>query len=166
MEMSPCSSIISPMWHLCGGHESVFFSNFTSVKFALWHWMGALQDLDWGEIVSDETMSVIWGRYHGGRRSSSDDSFHHNSTIGTRQTEYHEALPLLVNVQSHLTSSFADHGNASWCSVCQMLMVEWRSYCENCRYLMVVGLHDTNPRCLLFTSCTKPDLCCDTAISS
>ena len=33
--------------------------------------------------------------------------------IRTRQTEYHEALPSSVNVQSHLTSSFADDGNAS-----------------------------------------------------
>ena len=34
-------------------------------------------------------------------------------TIGTRQTEYHEALPSSANVQPHLTSSFADDGNAS-----------------------------------------------------
>ena len=27
--------------------------------------------------------------------------------------EYHEALPSSANVQSHLTSSFADDGNAS-----------------------------------------------------
>ena len=39
-----------------------------------------------------------------------------HSTIGTRQTEYHEALPSSANVQSHLTSSFADDGNASWYS--------------------------------------------------
>ena len=36
-----------------------------------------------------------------------------HSTIGTRQTEYHEALPSSVNVQSHLTSSFVDDGHAS-----------------------------------------------------
>ena len=35
------------------------------------------------------------------------------STIGTRQTEYHEALPSSANVQLQLTSSFADDGNAS-----------------------------------------------------
>ena len=29
---------------------------------------------------------------------------------GTRQTQYHEALPPSANVQSHLTSSFADDG--------------------------------------------------------
>ena len=36
-----------------------------------------------------------------------------HSTIGTGQTQYHEALPLSANVQSHLTSSFADNGTAS-----------------------------------------------------
>ena len=36
-----------------------------------------------------------------------------HSVIGTRQTEYHETLPSSANVQSHLTSSFADDGNAS-----------------------------------------------------
>ena len=53
---------------------------------------------------------------HEGRGPSSDDSFHSPiviSTIGTRQTEYHEALPSSVNVQSHLIWSFADDGNAS-----------------------------------------------------
>ena len=34
------------------------------------------------------------------------------STVGTGQTEYHEALPSSANVQSHLTSSFVDDGNA------------------------------------------------------
>ena len=36
-----------------------------------------------------------------------------HSIIDTGQTEYHEALPSSANVQSHLTSSFADDGNAS-----------------------------------------------------
>ena len=35
-----------------------------------------------------------------------------HSVSGTQQTEYHEALPSSVNVQSHLTSSFDDDGNA------------------------------------------------------
>ena len=88
-------------------------------------------------------------RYHGGRPPSSDDSFQSNrhSTIGTRQTEYHEALPSSANVQSHLTSPFTDDGNTSWYSVCRMLMVEWRLDCENCRHLTVVGLHDAGPWC-------------------
>ena len=39
------------------------------------------------------------GRDHGGRRPSSDEFSQSNrhSTIGTRQTEYHEALPSSVN---------------------------------------------------------------------
>ena len=69
-----------------------------------------------------------------------------HSTIGTRQTEYHEALPSSVNVQSHLTSSFADDDNASWYSVCLVPIVEWRL---DCRHSTVVGLHDTGPRSLL-----------------
>ena len=68
-----------------------------------------------------------------------------HSTIDTRQTEYHEALPLSANVQSHLTSSFADDGNPSWYSVCRVPMLEWWLDGENCRHLTVVGLHDTGP---------------------
>ena len=69
-----------------------------------------------------------------------------HSTIGTRQTQYHEALPSSANVQSHLTSSFANNGNASWYSVCRVQMVEWWLDSEDCRHLMVIGLHDTGPR--------------------
>ena len=91
--------------------------------------------------------SLLWGRYHGDRRPSSDEfsQSSRHSTIGTRQTEYHEALPSSANVQSHLISSFADDGNASWCSVCRVPMAEWRLDCENCRHLTVVGLHNTCP---------------------
>ena len=55
------------------------------------------------------------------------------------------AFPSSVNMQSHLTSSFTDDGNTSWYSVCRVLMVEWLLDCENCRHLMVIGLHDTGP---------------------
>ena len=68
-----------------------------------------------------------------------------HSTIGTRQTQYNEALPSSVNVQLNFTSSFADDGNASWHWVCRVPMVEWRLDCENCRHSTVVGLHDTGP---------------------
>ena len=74
------------------------------------------------------------------------------STIGTRQTEYHEALPSSANVQSHFISSFADDGNASWYWVCRVPMVDWRLDRENCRHLTVVGLHDTGPKCLVGAS--------------
>ena len=84
-----------------------------------------------------------------------------HSTIGTPQTEYHEALPSSANVQWHLTSSFTDDGNASWYSVCWVPMVEWRRRldCENYRHLTVVGLHDTGPwraRCLCLLVDLRP----------
>ena len=96
-------------------------------------------------------------RYHGGRRPSSDDSFtvQCHSTIGTRQTEYHEALPLSVNDVVRCDCTLADDGDASWYSVCRVLMVEWRLDCENCRHLTVVGLRDTGPMSLLKSSCTR-----------
>ena len=68
-----------------------------------------------------------------------------HSTIGTRQTEYHEALPLPANDEVRCDFTFAGDGNASWYSVCRVSMVEWRLDCENCRHLTVVGLHDTGP---------------------
>ena len=68
-----------------------------------------------------------------------------HSTIGTRLTEYHEELSSSANVRSHLTSSFADYGNASWYSLCRVPTVEWRLDCEICRHLTVVGLRDTGP---------------------
>ena len=52
------------------------------------------------------------------------------STIGIRQTEYHEALPSSVNDEVRCDCTFA----------------EWRWNCENCRHLTVVGLHDTGLR--------------------
>ena len=77
-------------------------------------------------------------------RQSSQSNRH--STIGTRQTQFPQALPSSTNVQSHLTSSFTGDDNASWYSVCRLPMVEWRLDCENCRHLTVVGFHDTGPR--------------------
>ena len=70
----------------------------------------------------------------------------HHSTIGTRQNEYHEALPSSANDEMRCDCTFTDGGNASWYSVCRVPMVEWRLDCENCRHLTVVGLHDTGPR--------------------
>ena len=70
-------------------------------------------------------------------------SFHHRHSTN----QYHEALPSSTNMQSHLTSSFADDGNPSWYSVCRVPMVEWRLDRENCRHLMVVSRHDTGPWC-------------------
>ena len=76
----------------------------------------------------------------------------HHSTIGTRQTKYHEALPSSANVQSHLNSSFTDNGNTTRYLVCQEPMVEWRLDCEDCHHLTIVGLHDTGPWSLAWKS--------------
>ena len=80
-----------------------------------------------------------------------------HSTIGTRQTEYHEALPSSANDEVRCDCTFVDDGNASWYSVCRAPMVEWRLDCENCRHLTVVGLHDTGFRsdCLLAACLTS-----------
>ena len=51
-------------------------------------------------------------------------SFHHRHS--TNRVSWS-----VTNVQSHLNSSFADDGDASWYSVCRVLMVEWRLDCEN-----------------------------------
>ena len=95
-------------------------------------------------LTSCHQGSVSWRPTTVNWQQSSQSNRH--STIGTRQTEYYEALPSSANVQSHLTSSFANDGNASWYSVCRVPMVEWRLDCENCHCLTVVGLHDTSPR--------------------
>ena len=95
--------------------------------------------INWATSRKWQTRAVEWRQFSQSNR---------HSNIGTRQTEYHEALPPSSNVQSHLTSSFADDSNASWYSVCRVPMVEWRLDCENCRHLTFVGLHDTGPRVL------------------
>ena len=89
------------------------------------------------QSVSCNQGPVSWGPTTVKWRQFSQSTRH--STIGTRQNEYHEALSSSVNVQSHLTSSFADDGNASWYSVCRVPMVEWRLDCENCRHLTVIS---------------------------
>ena len=100
--------------------------------------------IDWSDVTGWDS------RNHGGQRPSSDDSLHSPTVIppsALDKPSIIKALPSSANVQSHLTSSFADDGNASWYSVCRVPMVEWRLDCENCRHLTVVGLHDAGPRC-------------------
>ena len=108
-------------------------------------WCSCLSRSDQGP-VSWRPMTVKW-------RQSSQSNRH--STIGTQQTEYHEALPSSANVQSHFTSSFADDGNASWYS--GFVECQWRLDCEDCRHLTVVGLHDTGPRWDKCASC-RPEI--------
>ena len=87
------------------------------------------------------------GRYHGGRRPSSDDSFHSPTVILPSALDKPSIVKRYHRRRTcSLISSFADDGNASWYSVCRVPMVEWRLDCENCRQLTVVGLRDTGPR--------------------
>ena len=74
-------------------------------------------------------------------------SFHH------RHSANRVSWSVTIVVQSQLTSSFANDGNASWYWVCRVPMVEWRLDCEDCRHLTVVGLHDTGPRCTSLSAC-------------
>ena len=67
--------------------------------------------------VSWRSTTVKWRQFSQSNR---------HSTIGARQTEYHDALPSSVNVQSHLTSSLKDDDNASWYWICRVPIVEWR----------------------------------------
>ena len=53
-----------------------------------------------------------------------------HSTIGTRQTEYHGALPSSANDEMRCDCTFANGGNASWYLVCRVLIVEWRLDCQ------------------------------------
>ena len=91
---------------------------------------------DWERIlgpVSWRPTTVKWRQF--------SQSIRH-STIGTPQTEYHEALPWSVKDEVRCDCTFADDGNASWYLFCWVPMVEWRL---DCRHLTVVGLHDTGP---------------------
>ena len=74
--------------------------------------------------VSSRPATVKWRQLSKSNRQS---------TIGTRQTEYHEALPSSANDEARCDCKFTDDGNASWYSVCRVPMVEWRLDCENCR---------------------------------
>ena len=88
-----------------------------------------------------------WGRYHGGRRPSSDDSFHSPTVIPPSALDKPTRVSRSVTiVGERAVAPHPDDGNASWYSVCRVPMVEWRVDCENCRHLTVVGLYDTGPR--------------------
>ena len=88
--------------------------------------------------VSWSSTTVKWWQFSQSNRQS---------TIGTQQTECHEALPLSANDEVRCDCTFTDDGNASWYSVCRVPMVDWRLDSENCCDLTVGGLHDTSPRC-------------------
>ena len=80
-------------------------------------------------------------------------------------TSWHWPMPLGAWQNSHqglvswrpTTIKFTDNGNASWHLVCRVPMVEWQLDSEDCRHLMVVGLHDTDPRVPKCESMLWPD---------
>ena len=102
-------------------------------------------------LVSWRPTTVKWRQYN------------RHSTIITWQTEYHEVLPSLANVLSHITSSFAYDGNASQ-SVCLVPMVEWRLDCHHSDghrplwYRPQVTSSAAQPAWLPSAKCSKHDL--------
>ena len=88
------------------------------------------------------------GQYHGGRRLSSDDSFHSPTVIPPSALNKPSIIKSYHHWQTMRWGVTALHrqGNALWYSVCQVPMVEWQLDCEKCRHLTVVCLHDTSPR--------------------
>ena len=86
-------------------------------------------------LVSWRPMTVKWWHFSQSNR---------HSTIGTRQTEYHEALPSSANDEVRCDCTFANDGSASWYSVCRVPIVERWLDCENSRHLTVIGLHNTS----------------------
>ena len=96
-------------------------------KLMRWEWI--VKSINWElEPVSWRPTTVRWRQFSQSNR---------HSTIGPRQTEYHEALPLSANDEVRCDCTFTDDGNASWYSVCRVPMVEWRLDCEDCHHLTV-----------------------------
>ena len=106
----------------------------------------------WAGVRPPESQPVIsrsltWGRYHGGRRPSSDDSLHSPTVIPPsaldkpsitkryhrRRTRCH-ASPRRSPTMVTLHDTRFDERR--W----------WNDDCEDCGHLTVVGLHDTGPR--------------------
>ena len=98
----------------------------------------------WKELEKTAQRPVSWRPKTVKWRQFSQSNRHF--TIGTQQTEYHEALTSSTNDEVRYDCTFADDGNTSSHSVCRVPMVEWRLDCINCRHLTVVGLNDTGPR--------------------
>ena len=94
-----------------------------------------------------EATTVKWRQFSQSNR---------HSTIGTRQTEYHDALPSSANDEVRCDCTLADDGNASWYWVCRVPMVKWRLDFKDCRHLTVVGLRDAGP-----SSCNTSNACSD-----
>ena len=89
---------------------------------------------------------VTWGRYHGGRRPSCDDSFHSPTVIPPSALDkpsimkrYHRRRTRLgVTARSPMMVTLHD---------ARFVECRWWNdgWTENCRHLTVVGFHDTGP---------------------
>ena len=95
--------------------------------------------------VSWRPTTVKWRQFSQSNRHSKarDTPALRHSIIGTRQTEYHEALPSSANV-------LLPRRSPTMVTLRDSRFVECRCWndgldCENCRHLTVVGLHDTSP---------------------
>ena len=92
-------------------------------------------------------LTTAWGWYHGGRRPSSDDSFKSPTVIPHTALDkpsimkcYHRRWTRWgVTARSSTMVTLHDTGFVE----CQW----WNDgfYCENCRHLTVISLHDTGP---------------------
>ena len=119
--------VLSDIWTRNANHQLPFFSLMSHFSLILFCSLlpkpaDRCGNTVWRHFVASRSWKLRIPTVHPALplSPSSDDSFHsptvippsalHKPTVIKR---YHESLPLLANVQSHLTSSFADDGNAS-----------------------------------------------------
>ena len=97
---------------------------------------------------------VTWGRYHGGRRPSSDDSLHSPTVIPPSALD----KPSITKRYHRWRrcSHTSPRRSPTMVTLHDTRFVECRwwndGYCENRRHLKVVGLHDTGPRTQSFAN--------------
>ena len=90
------------------------------------------------------------GRYHGGRRPSSDDSLHSPTVIPPSALE---KPSIMKRYHCRRTCSHTSpRRSPTMVTLYNTRFVE----CENCRHLTVVGLHDTGPSTLPIVLLTPP----------
>ena len=113
-----------------------------------------------GRSVSEETLSCCWdvkqssnnkprGRYHGGRRPSSDDSFHSPTVIPPSALDKPSIMKCYHRRRA--CSHTSPRRSPTMVTFHDTRFVECRWWndgwiVKDCRHLTVVGLHDTGPR--------------------
>ena len=101
---------------------------------------------------------LTWGRYHGGRRPSSDD-YLHSPTVIPPSALYKPSI-MTHNHRRRTCSHTSPRRSPTMVTLhdtrfVEWSMVEWRLDCEDCRHWTVVGLHDTGPWCQDPSCCIK-----------